>query len=284
MAVAGTSVMYGPDILVRSLSYPYKPDAYGNSWQYHPRSDRHSKIACWGIMFDLLRHSELLRDHVADGKVIFGINHEMSDFANGRKKALDLVIARPGPTSPAPSMTFDRLALNYGLLLSEEQSEELRRLPLLYSGPVGSVLLALEAKACMTEHSKAMPRLHDELDSSQKTIRGADPDAVSVGFAMVNVARSFISPGMNKFNISHQQPKVTQHKQPYAAANVVDMLKSQMKTRFDAFGIAVIDCPNDGSRIDLVKSPPAPAAIDDFHYDHMIWRARHRYEMTFAKI
>ncbi|ESW95648.1 hypothetical protein X769_28260 [Mesorhizobium sp. LSJC268A00] len=32
-------------------------------------------------MYDLLLESELLRHHVATGKVAIGINHEMRDFA-----------------------------------------------------------------------------------------------------------------------------------------------------------------------------------------------------------
>src|ERR1044072_7553746 len=58
-------------------------------WQYHPRSDHHSKVACWGILFDLLCISPLMRDHAAAGKIGFGINHTMVDHTNGRRKDLD---------------------------------------------------------------------------------------------------------------------------------------------------------------------------------------------------
>ena len=59
--------MYGPAILVRTLSKPGRRDRFGNDWQYHSRSDHHSKVACWGIVFDLLRTSPLLRRHVEAG-------------------------------------------------------------------------------------------------------------------------------------------------------------------------------------------------------------------------
>jgi hypothetical protein len=42
------------DILVRTLSTPVPIGPSKTPWQYHSRSDRHSKIACWGILFDLL--------------------------------------------------------------------------------------------------------------------------------------------------------------------------------------------------------------------------------------
>jgi hypothetical protein len=47
--------MFGPEILVRTLSKATRVDRSGNRWQYHSRSDHHSKVACWGIIFDLLR-------------------------------------------------------------------------------------------------------------------------------------------------------------------------------------------------------------------------------------
>ena len=58
-------------------------------------------------------------------------------------------------------------------------------------GPVGSVLLALEAKACMTAHIKALPRLYDELNSSQLTVHGAADQAIAAGLAIVNIATAF---------------------------------------------------------------------------------------------
>ena len=85
----------GPDILVRTLSSPHVTDKHGNAWSYHSRSDHHSKVACWGIVFDFLRASGLFRKHVGEGRVGFGINHEMRDFVTGRKKNLDLVLCRP---------------------------------------------------------------------------------------------------------------------------------------------------------------------------------------------
>ncbi len=82
--------MRGLEIIARSMSLATsgspggRPYQHGNAWQYHPCSDRHSKIACWALMFDLLCESEPLRAHIAAGKVAIGINHEMRD---ARKRA-----------------------------------------------------------------------------------------------------------------------------------------------------------------------------------------------------
>ncbi len=63
----------------------------------------------------------MLRSHVAAGKVVLGVNHTMTDFATGRKKDLDLVIARPASPVPAGSPTFAALADRYGIVLEDAE-------------------------------------------------------------------------------------------------------------------------------------------------------------------
>jgi hypothetical protein len=120
--------MSGPSITPRSRRWPPRiKDKFGNRWQYHSRSDHHSKVACWAALFDLLNTSALLRTHVADGKVIFGVNHTMRDFRTRRKKDLDLVIARPGTEEPNPitrDNTFRSLAEHYGILCVPKTSSK----------------------------------------------------------------------------------------------------------------------------------------------------------------
>jgi hypothetical protein len=253
----------------------------------HSRSDRHSKIACWAVLFDLLRQSELMQIEVARGRIVFGVNHEMSDFRTGCRKNLDLVLARPGPPSTGSEPTFRDLVDGYGISLTEEEFGELGKLPRLARGTVGSVLLALEAKACMTEHGKARPRLYDELNSSHVTIHGSAAGAIAVAFVMVNVAESFVSPDRNKCDTTKEGWIVTHHQQPKAAEIVIEKVHEMpRRTRFaeegfDAIGIAVISCRNDGSPIELVRRPPAPAPTDDYEYGQMVRRVRQLYEVHF---
>ena len=150
----------GLEILVRTLSAPHVTDKHGNAWNYHSRSDHHSKVACWGIVFDLLRASALFRKHVSEGRVGFGINHEMRDFQHDRKKDLDLVICLPASGS-ATGRTLSDLGDHYGIDLTAAENKELGGLPALHEMPVGNVLIALEAKACMTAHQRALPRLYE---------------------------------------------------------------------------------------------------------------------------
>lgn len=282
--------MDGPDILVRTLSVPAVPDKHGNVWQYHSRSDRHSKVACWAILFDLLQHSQALAAHADAGKVVFGINREMRDFRTNRTKDLDLVIARPGPDDlkRAPASMHD-LAVRWNVRLSPQQRSKLASLPNLREGTAGNVLVALEAKACMTAHVKALPRLFDELTSSYSTVHADTHQALAVGYALINAAPSFLSADMNKYDLSQRHPTVNQHA-PTAAGRAVDkVLEIDRRTNhqgngFDAFGITVVSMRNDGSPVQLVTEPPAPRPQDVHSYERMIGRLAQNYDVTFGRI
>ncbi len=279
--------MDGPRILVRTLSSANVRDRYDNAWQYHSRSDNHSKIACWGIIFDLMASTPLLRRHVETGTVCFGINHEMRDFVHDRKKNLDLVLCTPsGPTMPE---TLASLAANYKIELAAEERTTFEKFPKLVRAPVGSVLMALEAKACMTAHQRALPRLYDELNSSHLTVHGASDQAIAAAFTMVNVADSYLSPDLNKKNRS-SDPEWSQHKQPRDAQLAVDKIK-QLPRRskvgdvgYDAISIVVIDMPNDGSPVKLVDSAPAPPKGDIYYYENMIARLSGIYATRFKDL
>ena len=279
--------MHGTDILVRTLSQPTRTDRHGNSWQYHSRSDHHSKVACWGILFDLLLKTPLLQRHVEAGVVGFGINHEMRDFVHDRKKNLDLVICTPNGT--ATGKTLASLAKDYSILMDHAEQAIFDELPLLQSAPVGSVLMALEAKACMTAHQRALPRLYDELNSSHLTVHGSSEQAIGVGFVMVNMAGRYLSPDLNKQN-RQSSPDWSVHKQPgdaVLAINKVKQLPRRSKpgdTGYDALSIVAIDMPNDGSAVQLTTAPPAPQPGDIYHYETMISRLSGIYATRFKDL
>lgn len=286
--------MDGPAILARTMSTPSVTDVYGNKWQYHSRSDRHSKVVCWATMFDLLAHSALLRRHVSEGKVAFGVNHEFADFRTRRRKKLDLVIHRPGSvaTGGKAGRTFVQLGEAVAVSLDGDQRTALAAFPELVEGPVGSVLMALEAKACMTKHRGSGPRLYDELNSSHLTVHGAADQAIAVALVIINAATSFISPDSNRRRLGDGQPspKVTPLTQPAATEFVVSKV-SELPTRtrpghegYDAIGIIVIECPNDGTPIDVVTAAPAPAANALFAYESMIRRVVTQYDFLNANL
>ncbi|MEO7151694.1 MAG: hypothetical protein ABIX46_08310 [Burkholderiaceae bacterium] len=298
------NVMYGPGILCRTLTIATtgsssKPFAYGNKWQYHSQSDRHSKIACWGMTFDLLSNCSLLRAHVAEGKVGLGINHELRDFRNNKKKNLDMVLCRATAAQHKGNSKahvrgahdFVGLAEAYGLALTQEERRRLGTLPPLAIVGVATVLVATEAKATMTAHQKALPRLKDELTSSHQTVHGDNESAIAAGLVMINAATRFVSSSMNKHDLARSAATVSIHKQPQAAEKILLGLRDIQRRSstgdagFDALGVIVVDCVNDGSTIRHVTAhPPAPPAADDFDYARFVHRVAHLYSTRFASL
>jgi hypothetical protein len=281
----------GDEILVRTISTPTSR-ASGQAWSYDSRSDHHSKVACWGIVFDLLRNSELIRHHVADGKIVFGINHPFRDFRTNKPKKLDLVVCRPALEQwrrARKPHTLTVLAENYGIALTKAEAADLASLPEFKEDLVGNVLAALEAKACMTEHVKAQPRLYDELNSSHRIVHGENDQAIAAGFVMVNIAERFISSDRNsgreprdfEWN-EHQQPRSVQ-----VTMDTMDHLPRRMRPGedgYDALGVVVVHCLNDGSRVRIHRAAPAPQPGEVYHYGNFIARLRGFYESRFGHL
>jgi hypothetical protein len=281
--------MNGPEIIARTLSQvrPFGPSK--QMLQYHSRSDHHSKLCCWAIAFDLLATSSLLRQHVAEGKVCIGVNHTMVDFKTNRKKNLDLVIARPALDHPIAKnlVTLTEIGESIGVVLTDEEEAAFAALPPIRREPVGSVLVALEAKAAATEHKKSESRMFDELNSSQATIHGAADQAVAVGLAVVNIADRFISPGRQE---SGGPAVVNRHNQPGATESLVAKLRELPRrsapgeSGFDAFGIMVVALVNDGSPVTIYTDPPAAQPGDQDTYAAMVVRAASLYDYRFSAL
>lgn len=275
----------GLAILARTMSKPAPTGRSRALWQYHSRGDRHSKAACWAILVDLLQNCPQLQEHVKAGHVAFGINHEMCDFQHNRKKRLDLVVCTPRAGTKV-GRTLLELAEHWNIELSDADREALAALPAIREAAVGSVHCALEAKACMTAHIKAIPRLYDELNSSHQAIHGAADVAIAVGFVMVNLAPTFVSPGRQ---VSNRKKKVTPHLgQPSVTIQVIRKMRELPRRGatgqmgFDSVGVCVVDLRNDGkSPVTIVTDDPAPLPGDIFHYDQMISRVATLYQSRF---
>lgn len=238
-------------------------------------------------MFDLMLECALLRKHIASETVCYGINLEMRDFERDRKKNLDLVICTP--SSDLSRKSFVTLGEKFEIKLSSEESIALKSLPLLRQAAVGSVIMALEAKACMTAHQRALPRLYDELNSSHQTVHGATEQALAVGFAMINFATDYLSPDLNKKNRA-KEPEWSRHKQPRDGSLAIEKVE-QLPRRsspsgigYDAFGVMGINLKNDGSPVSVYDEPPAPNEGDNYHYASMIKRLSHLYSTRFKDL
>lgn len=155
---------------------------------------------------------------------------------------------------------------------------------------VGAVLVALEAKAAMTAHVKALPRLYDELNSSHACVHGASTRALAIGYVQVNAAPRFVSSVMNNFRLGELETRVTTHRQPADTERVIKKVgeiprrSHSSESGFDGLGITVLNFENDGGPVRIVTEPPSPAPGDSFHYGSMIVRMANEYDTTFGDI
>lgn len=272
--------MFGGNIIKNSLSLASPKGSSGNR-QYHSRSDHHSKVACWAIVFDLLDTCPTLLDHVADGRVFIGINHRINDFINGKSKNLDLVICLPGSRKRFRD-TFQSMVAKYYIQLDPVEKSRLAAFPILERREVGTVLVALEAKACMTAHQKSWPRLYDELNSSHNIVHGASDDSIAAGFVFVNAASAHHS--------TVPPHNVNRHNQPADTIGTIDTIR-QLRRRsgtgqagYDALGISVIDLVNDGSPVQIVPPPVGLLPTDPLSYDQLIQRICAAYSSRFRNL
>ncbi|HTM47245.1 MAG TPA: hypothetical protein VL285_01095, partial [Bryobacteraceae bacterium] len=130
------------------------------------------------------------------------------DFRLNKKKDLDLVVCRYPSSSGADlkARTFSSVGDQYKIVLTAAEQRRLRNLPAIREALAGNVLIALEAKAAMTSHVKACPRLFDELNSSHQIVHGDTGVAIAAGLVLVNFATHFISPDSNKTDLSEHRP------------------------------------------------------------------------------
>jgi len=229
-------------------------------YRYHPRSDAHSKMLCSLVLSDLKTASGVLAAHLQAENVAARIN-EPYVFPNGKKKTLDLAVGTPiGNASSdrrtAKGQTIDRL------------------------------LIACEAKQCMTEHKKSQPRLFDELSSAHEIAHQGDTLIISLGIVVVNVAERFASP----LRQTADDPlHFSKHRQPAVTASMVDHLRGlQIREKpgevgFDAFATIIIDCDNVGT-CRLHTQSPAPQVGDMDHYGTFLTRLSAAYADRFSEL
>ncbi|WFS11942.1 hypothetical protein [Rhodococcus aetherivorans] len=214
----------------------------------------------------------------------------MTDFMTSRRKKLDLVISRPDGTIPAKSETFRGMVEKYNIPLSQEEAQKLRSVPDIAIADVGAVLVALEAKAVMTAHVKALPRLYDELNSSHLCVHGASNQALAIGYVQINLASKFVSSVANSKATRETGMEVTENEQPKSTVRTIKKV-SELPRRsstdgrgFDGIGITVLNFENRGGVVDIVSALPAPQPGDPFHYAGMITRMGNEYDSRFHSI
>jgi hypothetical protein len=231
------------------------------------------------VAIDLLRESPELREAVAEGRVGFQVNPKMRDRTN-REKTLDLGFGLVDDAAPkGKARSLEELLVEYLAVLTPNDREVIAGLPTIREARSKQDLVVLENKACMTAHSKAAPRLRNELEGAVDAINSSDPDTVAGGLVLVNAADLFYSPVFRDNGyVEPSDRRPTWHHQPSDAAVCVSRLKNiplrtkDKKFGYDALGIVVIDARNDGEPWTIEDDPAlgAPAPDDIWSYTRMI--------------
>ena len=258
--------MQAPERFAEWMSkHEHRDKTYGYVYNYHPRSDAYSIALCNFILDDLLEACPLLREQAMLRKVAYGINIPFTWRSTSKIKALDLAIGLPA-------------ALPQELLFTST--------PIIKVDQLTNVLFSCEAKSVMTEHAKSRPRVYDELSSSHEIVHQGSQEAIATGITIINIAKTFISPLRQK---STDQIHISQHKQPQAAASVVQHLRGLPirdkvgEVGFDAYSSIVVDCDNQ-SPARLWTDSPAPQVGDKDHYKTFISRISQFYTERFSGI
>ena len=236
--------MLAPERFALWLSSNHHKDKLGYTYNYHPRSDMHSKALAEFVWADLVKTSPVLKRDFETGRVAYRVNYKYTWPKSHKPKTIDLAIVKPS-----------------------ESGDE--------------VLVSCELKAVMTEHLKSQPRVFDELSSSHEIVHAGDPDALALGVTTVNIASTFASPLRQRQ--SHPAPlNVTTHRQPHAAESMINHLRGLPQrdgtsgVGFDAYCTFVVSCDNRGTAV-LWTDPPAPQPGDKDHYDAFIDRIARAY-------
>jgi hypothetical protein len=222
-------------------------------------------MLCSLVLDDLLEVGPVIREQARRGLIGYGINFRYRSPTTSKEKSLDLAIGRLGDRAPA---------------------DPAGGRPIQPVKTFGQLLVACEAKAVMTEHSKSQPRVYDELSSSHEIIHQAEPSAIAAGITVVNISDTFVSPlRQTTTEVVH----ASQHQQPRAARRMVEHLRglpvrSQIgAVGFDAYCTFVITCDN-VSTVRLWDDLPAPQPGDPDHYDTFISRIAAAYQERFTGI
>ncbi len=220
------------------------------------------------MLFDLLRECDVFRRHCGEGKIGFKVNYVL---AGKPQKTLDLVICRASSDpSTRSGRTFSDLVQAYGVQLTADEAQLLATLPMMHEeqrDDMSEALIAVEAKACMTEHGKSLPRLFAEILATGFLAKYGAQVPITATYNLVNAAPTFKTPSNGRVNV---------HRQPQDAWSVVEMIREAIPTTnafqygYDAIGVTVISCANDNSPVVLIDGPPAPASTNHHHYERMI--------------
>jgi hypothetical protein len=154
--------------------------------------------------------------------------------------------------------------------LTDEEAAEASKLHMVVEETevdMSEVAIAVEAKACMTDHVGALPRLHAEILATGYLAKRATPECTVVSYTLVNASDTFVSSAKTAKRV----------RQPESAdavlsmlANAVPLCRDQRLLGYDVVGALSILCRNDGSPVSHSPVEGSPRRDSPIHYERMI--------------
>jgi hypothetical protein len=224
---------------------------------YHPRSDKHSNTLALAIARDLASVCPLLRRRALAGEVVYDINFDL--HVRTATWNVDLVLGRTPEPDPPENQVISR-------------------------GRPVAIEIAIEIKAIMTEHRKAVKNRKRDLEAHHDHVHRFDSRAIAGGVFVVNQAQTFKSP-LRVARTLHGRDRA-------GAVSLVEHCLSEMRNvseRADDAGYGLeakcfivleMDNENLGSTA-YVERPPAPLRGDPLNYDSFLQRICSFYERRF---
>jgi hypothetical protein len=223
---------------------------------YHPRSDKHSNALGEAIVTDLVSTCDLLAERAAAGEVVYRLNFDL--IYGTAEWNVDVVLGTPPPgTGPPPP----------GELI-------LRATP-------SSVQIAIELKAVMTEHRKAVKNRKRDLEAHHEHVHNYNPQAIAGGVLVINASDTFQSPLRQGLTRHSNVGKLVQHCVNEAAA--ISVAGGPTGYGLDAKSVIVVEMDNVNlAAAKFFEKPPAPQVGDPMHYDSFIQRLCSEYKTRFG--
>jgi hypothetical protein len=211
---------------------------------YHSRSNKHSNALALAIVDDLVTYCPAIRERAGRTELVFDLNFTLR--AGTADWNVDLVLGPP----------------EMGSEPSASEGTIVRRKP-------STVQIAIELKAVMTEHRKAVKNRKRDLEAHHEHVHNYSDSAIAGGVLIVNAATTFKSP-LRQSETAHRNPRaLVQH--------CIDELRA-IASRGGPTGYGleakcaiVLDMNNkDLSGTEYVTAAPAPPVGDPLHYDAFV--------------
>lgn len=212
---------------------------------YHPRSNKHSNVLAGCIVDDLVDNCPSIAERGVAGRLVYDLNFTL--LTGTAEWNVDLVLGAPAIGEPEPPPA----------------GETVRR-----SRP-STVQIAIEIKAVMTEHRKAVKNRKRDFEAHHDHVHRYQRRAIAGGLLLVNGSPTFRSPLRSDTTLHRDPDDLVRH--------CVDQMRAVTErndaagTGLDAKGVVVLSFdPAHREAGEYLTARPAPPVGDPLHYDAFI--------------